>query len=197
MCSIIDHVRLAPIITHAINCTAARLCITLPQYPSSNASIFRYEIFWNMKAAGPVHTRLHYSQEGNHIPSTKKAAANSPEERAAITVHHKRTCGWERAKRAIPQFELSFYNSRNTSLMATGSGLTITETRFHGSSGAGLRLWGCTAEFLGSNVFSNNLKSGVFAYVSFVGFTFVNNSGECGGGIYAANTPVCHLLQIQ
>ena len=98
---------------------------------------------------------------------------------------------------AIPQFELShsaFYNSRNTSLEATGSGLTISESIFHGSSSAGLMLWGCTAEFLGSNVFSNNLKSGVFSYVSFVEFngstTFVNNSGECGGGIYAANTRI-------
>ena len=98
---------------------------------------------------------------------------------------------------AIPQFELSnsaFYNSRNTSLKATGSDLAITETRFHGSSGAGLWLWGCTAEFLGSNVFSNNLRSGVRSYWSIITFngtaSFVNNSGESGGGIVAVRSTV-------
>ena len=95
------------------------------------------------------------------------------------------------------QFELSnsaFYNIRNTSLEATGSDLTITETRLHGSSGAGLWLWGCTAEFLGSNVFSNNLRSGVRSYWSIITFngtaSFVNNSGESGGGIHAVRSTV-------
>ena len=98
---------------------------------------------------------------------------------------------------AILQFELSnsaFYNSRNTSLEATGSDLTITETRFHGSSSTGLFLFGCTAEFLGSNVFSNNLRSGVHSYESIITFngtaSFVNNSGESGGGIVAVRSTV-------
>ena len=98
---------------------------------------------------------------------------------------------------AIPQFELSnsaFYNSRNTSLEATGSDLTITETRFHGSSSTGLMLWGCTAEFLGNNVFSNNLRSGVRSYWSIITFngtaSFVNNSGESGGGMLAVRSTV-------
>ena len=98
---------------------------------------------------------------------------------------------------AIPQFELSnsaFYNSRNNSLEATGSGLTITETRFHGSSSTGLSLSRCTAEFLGRNVFSNNLRSGVQSYKSIIRFTgsttFVNNSGTYGGGMLALNTRI-------
>ena len=98
---------------------------------------------------------------------------------------------------AIPQFELSksaFYNSQNTSLKATGSDSTITETRFHGRSSTGLMPWGCTAEFLGRNVFSNNLKSGVRSYESIITFnataSFVNNSGESGGGIHAVRSTV-------
>ena len=98
---------------------------------------------------------------------------------------------------AIPQFELSnsaFYNSRNTSLEATGSGLTITETIFHGSSSTGLSLSRCTAEFLGINVFSNNMGSGVQSNESIITFngstTFVNNSGEYGGGILAVKSNV-------
>ena len=98
---------------------------------------------------------------------------------------------------AILQFELSysaFRNSRNISLEATGSDLAITETRFHGSSSTGLWLWGCTAEFLGSNVFSNNLRSGVRSYWSIIAFngtaSFVNNSGESGGGIVAVRSTV-------
>ena len=99
---------------------------------------------------------------------------------------------------AIPKFELSnsaFYNSRNTSIKVTGSSLTITETTFYGSSSGGLWLWGCTAEFLGSNVFSNNLESGVQSFVSIISFngitSFVNNnSGKCGGGILAASSTI-------
>ena len=97
---------------------------------------------------------------------------------------------------SIPQFELSnsaFRNSRYISLEATGSDLTITETIFHGSSSTGLMLWGCTAEFHGNNVFSNNLRSGVLSYKSILYFsgasTFVNNLGKyCGGGISAVNS---------
>ena len=99
---------------------------------------------------------------------------------------------------AILQFELSnsaFYNSRNTSLKATGIGLTITNTSFHGSSSTGLMLSQCTAEFLGSNVFSNNWRSGVHSYKSIIRFdgstTFVNNLAQyCGGGILAVTTSI-------
>ena len=103
---------------------------------------------------------------------------------------------------AIPKFELSnsaFLNSRNTSLMATGSDLTITETIFHGSSSTGLWLWGCTAGFLESNVFSNNLRSGVRSYWSIITFngtvSFVNNSGEYGGGMLAEQS-IVHSSEI-
>ena len=98
---------------------------------------------------------------------------------------------------AIPHFKLTnsaFHISQYTSLMATDSSLTITESRFHGSSSAGLMLAGCTAEFLGSNVFSNNLRSAVHSYESIITFhsatSFVNNSGESGGGIHAVRSTV-------
>ena len=74
---------------------------------------------------------------------------------------------------AIPQLLYILQQPKHFTQGTIGSGLTITETRFQGSSSTGLFLFRCTAELLVSNQFSNNLRSGVFSYKSAI------CSGQC------------------
>ena len=85
-----------------------------------------------------------------------------------------------------------FWYSRSVSLLALGSCLTVTGSKFHNSSNTGLVLSGCTAVFQGRNFISNNTGGGIVASNSTIKFTgntsFVSNSADHGGGILAVDT---------